>query len=632
MGRVLRVSAAVALVLGVIASRGVASVLQVTNLPTGKFVSSPSISGDGRLVVLSSSGNLGGLNPTPIGNGFIYDMLTGQFTRFTAEGASDPVISADGRYIAFGSSADYARRNEDGSDEIFRYDRVRRRFNQLTRDKLGDGSSYLPSISGDGKRVAFETSSNLRSRNPDFSNEVYFYNRSGNMALSVDPEGEGESHQPAVSGDGKMIAFVTNSNLTGRNLDFSQELMIYDLAARDLSQVTNDPEGNGESSQPAASGDGRFVVFVSSSNLGPGDNPDNASAVWIRRKSGGSTLVTTTPLGPFDADAPSINHDGKWIAFTSFNNITGANANGGSEIFVYNRERKTFLQLTDGPSNCTNLTPRLSGNGARLAYLSNCNPLGTNADKTFEAFVIDNPALNLVVHAEGPVNLVLTDPENHAVSNTTNTISNATYESGDFDGDLVPEVRITIPQAVEGRYRVQVTSAGAVASDPVTIDGTLNDTTVPLAADTFGALVGTEIGFGNQSYSRISSRLTPLNGVGSKLYLGGRVGHSRAATGPLVVRFNDGTHEQVLDFGPVENLNNGNSFRGTVDGFAVQLRVINRRDNSMSISLSAKEGDLTEFAGDDNLNMTVTLRVGNDTDMYNWRFKRNLLTQQLILR
>src|SRR5690348_14406157 len=105
-----------------------AALIQVTNLPTGKFISIPSITGDGRLVVLGSNGNLGGLNPTPIGNVFVYDVLTNQFTRITAEGGYDPVISADARYVAFASSADYTSRNEDGSDELFRYDRTRKRF------------------------------------------------------------------------------------------------------------------------------------------------------------------------------------------------------------------------------------------------------------------------------------------------------------------------------------------------------------------------------------------------------------------------------------------------------------------------------------------------------------------------
>lgn len=72
------------------------------------------------------------------------------------------MISGDGRYVAFSSDADSAGRNEDGSEEIFRYERLRRRFRQVTRDRVGDGSSVLPSIDFKGRRIAFETTSNLR--------------------------------------------------------------------------------------------------------------------------------------------------------------------------------------------------------------------------------------------------------------------------------------------------------------------------------------------------------------------------------------------------------------------------------------------------------------------------------------
>src|SRR5882724_1702036 len=141
---------------GVVRRAG-ADVVQITDLPTGRFVSSPSISQEGKYIAVGSNGNLGGLNPTLGGNVFVFELPTGVWTLITPNGGSDPTISADGRWVAFTSDADYVGRNVDGSDEIFRFDRQRRRFFQSTRDRLGDGGSYLPVISGNGKRVVFET-------------------------------------------------------------------------------------------------------------------------------------------------------------------------------------------------------------------------------------------------------------------------------------------------------------------------------------------------------------------------------------------------------------------------------------------------------------------------------------------
>jgi len=50
------------------------------------------------------------------------------------------------------------------------------------------------------------------------------------------------------------------------------------------------------------------------------------------------------------------------------------------------------------------------------------------------------------------------------------------------------------------------------------------------------------------------------------------------------------------------------------------------------VRLRARDGDLSEFAGSDNVSMTMAVRVGPDTDMYNWRFKRSATSGNLALR
>ena len=343
---------ALAIVATLLAAAPVAAdIVQVTNLPPTQFVGNPSISGDGRFLTFLSSGDLGGLNPTGIPNIFVYDGTTGKFTRVTTNGGADPTISGDGRFIAFSSSADYARRNADGSDEIYRYDRVGKHFVQLTRDNNGDGQSELPVINRDGRRVVFETTSDVRRRNPDFSPEVGLFYGSA-VPMSVDPNGDGESHSPAISADGSFAVFQTTSNLAGRNEDLSQELMLYDVKMKALTQVTNDPDGTGSSGTAAISGDASAVVFISSSNVA-GLNPDNFNAVYLLSRRHTFSVITTTPDGLFDGDTPTVNDDGRWIAFVSGFNLTGGNPDFNSEILLYDRLRKTFAQVTDS-TGCFN--------------------------------------------------------------------------------------------------------------------------------------------------------------------------------------------------------------------------------------------------------------------------------------
>jgi hypothetical protein len=335
-------------------------------------------------------------------------------------------------------------------------------------------------------------------------------------------------------------------------------------------------------------------------------------------------------LGAFDGDMPTINQDGRWIALVAGYNVTGNNPDFSSEILLYDRERRTFRQITDGPTSCFNLNPKISANGTRIAYLSTCNPAGGNADGNFEVFVAENPALNMVMHAEGNVNLIVTDPQGRAIFAGGNSIPGASYQQG--DGDTVPEVRITIERAEEGRFLIFVVGLpGAAPSDPVTIDGTLNGITVQLASDSLGALASTPLSFANQGFKRRSSRIKPLAGLGSLLTLRARMPHPRAAAGGVFVLFNDGTNEQRFDFPPIETFYRGRTFTGTLDGFATKLRVVGN-DLSTSLSLKAKHGDLSEFAGLENLNMTIAVQVGPDTDMYNFRFRRSPTTGQLALK
>jgi len=602
-----------------------AEITQVSDTPAGRSVSIPSISGDGRYIAFGSDGNIANLNPVPIGNVFVYEVPTGLYTRLTSAGGDDPTISANGRYVAFSSSANYVRRNADESTEIFRYDRKRKAYRQITRDNLGDGSSAHPVVSGKGFQVTFETSSNIRRRNPDFSNEAGLYNRGGTGLITSDPDGSGESLTPTVSALGDFVVFQSSSDLVGKNADFSPELMLWDVKKRKLSQLTNDPDGNGESSSPAISGDSKYIAFISSSNI-DGLNPDGASAVYlVNRPRHIFVVVTTSPDGVFDGDTPSLSDDGRYIVFTTAANVTAANADHNSEIVIHDRVRKTFTQVTT-TTGCANSNPKISGDGSRIAFASNCDFTGANADGNVEAFVADNPLLNLEVHSEGPVSLTVRDPNDLTISRTANFIPRAAYSEGDFNGDTVPEDRVIIPQAIEGPYEVTVApDTGAPPAAPVTLNAVLDGVTIPLTTDVAGNLAGAQFLFANQGFTLRSSKIVPINGTGSSLTLRARLKHVTPPTGAVKVRFTDSANEVTFDLGPLQNFPGSTSFRsfkGTVGGFLISMRLRIRSTGTTGISLSARGGDLSMFAGTGNASIVMIVQIGSDTTVYYWRFKR----------
>ena len=134
-----------------------------------------SISADGSYVAFASfASNLVSGDTNDTSDIFVRDRLTGQTTRVSVDSSGmqgngwsyDPSISADGRYVAFNSEAtNLVAGDTNDRRDVFVYDRV---TGQTTRVSVssggtqgnGDYGSYLPSISADGRYVAFDSDAN----------------------------------------------------------------------------------------------------------------------------------------------------------------------------------------------------------------------------------------------------------------------------------------------------------------------------------------------------------------------------------------------------------------------------------------------------------------------------------------
>lgn len=289
--------------------------------------------------------------------------------------------------------------------------------------------------------------------------------------------------------------------------------------------------------------------------------------------------------------------------------------------------------MTSGARPCVAQFPRLTGSGARVVFLSNCDPLGLNPDRGFEVFWATNPALHLVVAALGPVDLVLTDPSGRLIDRNTSSIPMASYERIDLDGDSVEDRRITIPEAVDGLYTIQVLARPeANEGDPVELTASINGLTRQLTTGTIADVAGRVVYVGNQSFAWRSSSITPVAGRESRISLAAKLPHRMPSSGPIELLWWDGQHGQPFSLGTVEALDRYGRFSGVVDDFAVTLRLREPPDGSVSLRFSGRGGDLAKFAGSEHLNMTVAVRVGPYTHFYNWRFARSAQTGKLTLR
>ncbi len=142
-----------------------------------------------------------------------------------------------------------------------------------------DGASITPSISADGRCVAFASAAtNLLPGTPDTNRVLDIYVACDGVVTcrasvsSAGDEPDQMSFLPALSADGNIVAFKSNAtNLVPGDLNQSADVFVHNCATGETQRVSvgdSGQEGNDIAIPPTISGDGRFVAFGSfASNL-----------------------------------------------------------------------------------------------------------------------------------------------------------------------------------------------------------------------------------------------------------------------------------------------------------------------------------------------------------------------------
>lgn len=260
----------------------------------------PVINGDGRFVAYLSQAS--DLVPGQAGGLFVFDRVLGTTVRASPSAGFQLAISRDGRSVVFVSPAANlvpGQVDTNGADDVFLWDRT-------------TGSTVLVSHAAGSPTTA----ANLRSY----------------LTLTA-------FTPPAISADGLRVVFLSDAtNLVPGEADsnFTPDVFLFDRASGAAALVSHAAgslltAGNRNSYEPAVSADGRFVAFVSlSTDLVPGqadlNGPGGYDVFHYDRGAGTITLSShipaseTTTGGPASSAffvAPRISADGSWTLFTN---------------------------------------------------------------------------------------------------------------------------------------------------------------------------------------------------------------------------------------------------------------------------------------------------------------------------
>lgn len=276
-----------------------------------------------------------------------------------------------------------------------------------------DDFSGFPSLSADGRFVAFQSyASNLVADDTNHVTDVFVYDRrnAATERVSVDSAGVQAldltgigSELPAISADGRFVAFDSDAaNLVGDDRNIVTDIFVHDRATGATQRVSLDSAGreaNDVSTQPAISGDGRFVAFESiASNLVDNDVTEceivfdqfivrhNCSDIFVRdRMTGVTERVSADPQGNDSAGEShnsAISADGRYAAFDSDSDrlVTG-DFNSARDVFVHDRLTGITERVSVGSEgeegNADSFHPSLSADGRYVAFMSYANTLVT---------------------------------------------------------------------------------------------------------------------------------------------------------------------------------------------------------------------------------------------------------------
>src|SRR5262249_23721688 len=151
-----------------------------------------------------------------------------------------------------------------------------------------------------------------------------------------------------------------------------------------FTQVTNTNTLPGKvvgAREPAINGDGTRIAFDSDQDLTGGNADGNQEIFLFDTKTNSFTQITNTTgltttglgIGNFK---PSIRSDGRRIAFQS-SGFPAGNPDGNTEIFLFDTKTNSFTQITNtAGSSIVNQEPVISGDGTHIAFHSNGFPAG----------------------------------------------------------------------------------------------------------------------------------------------------------------------------------------------------------------------------------------------------------------
>ncbi|MFL6262604.1 MAG: hypothetical protein ACJ76Y_23135 [Thermoanaerobaculia bacterium] len=418
--------------------------------PFGGFSYAPAVSADGSQVAFYSTATdlVAGLRDLNDGDDvFVYDVAqraSAVATRHAPGMASLTAqadsylrgLSADGRWVLFEGPATGLVPGEvdaNGQSDVFLYDHATKAVTLVSHAggaaaTAGDGPSWQSALSADGRFVAFTSyATNLDPTVSDYvdtstgqhRNDVFLFDRVTGKTLALSRSarhpgltGDFESGKPAISADGRWVAFMSSAtDLVPATDTATGNVYLYDRVTGTLRRTNAGATSRGSARPLTLSADGRYLAVLT-------PEPRGYDVYLYDRVAGAQTLVSHAPDGTAAGDisqdeTPALSADGRFAAFVSGRNDLGGAPGGDVNVYLWDRESGAVTLAGASDRRVRGSMPRepvLSADGRWLAFLSNKGlvPGSDNADQVYlydrvsgALTLVGTPRGTLAISADG---------------------------------------------------------------------------------------------------------------------------------------------------------------------------------------------------------------------------------------
>jgi hypothetical protein len=374
------------------------------------------------------------------------------------------------------------------------------RISVSTDGSQGNGFSGWSAISADGRYVVFYSeASNLVDGDTNAVPDVFLRDRltgeTTRISVTTDgAQGNSESGGPDISADGHYIVFHSlASNLVDGDTNWVEDIFVYDRVTKEITRISlasDGKEGNGRSTYPSISTDGRFVVFQSLASNLVADDDNGVEDIFVHDMITGETtrvsVASDGTQGNQWSDQAAISPDGLSVVFRSYasnlvqgdvNNVCDTDQDGSyddncQDIFIHQRlsGETTIVSVTSDGLQGNNWSgwPSVSAYGRYVTFQSWAENLVVNDTNGWSDILVHDTltgeTTRVSIASDG------SQADNYSVfpSISTNGRFIAFYScaSNLVDGDTNGRFDVYVHDQFTGRTsRISVATDGAQAND-----------------------------------------------------------------------------------------------------------------------------------------------------------------------